>query len=306
MPRPRVICHMVASIDGRVAVDGWPDAVSTAVRRQYEEVHATYEAEGWLCGRVTMASFAKLTRSEADVAHEHRGPVREDFVAPGDHRSFAFAVDSARRLAWESNEIGGDHVIAILSERVSDEHLAFLRARGVSYLLAGAREVDLPLALEKIGSVFGVKMLMLEGGGRINGGMLRASLLDEVSVLLAPVLDGRMGTPALFHLDAGALAPRRLELMKQAIGAARPGGYVSYVGVPHGVQLDGQKLFFTHVHLHGRPAPLRRFLPRLIELIEKRTIDPGKVFDLTLPLEQVAEGYRAMGERRAIKTLLRV
>jgi threonine dehydrogenase-like Zn-dependent dehydrogenase len=94
--------------------------------------------------------------------------------------------------------------------------------------------------------------------------------------------------------------------MKQAIGAARPGRYVSYVGVPHGVQLDGQKLFFTHVHLHGGPAPVRRYLPRLIELIERRTIEPGKVFDLTLPLEKVAEGYRAMDERRAIKTLLRV
>ena len=94
------------------------------------------------------------------------------------------------------------------------------------------------------------------------------------------------------------------ESMQQAIGAARPGGYVSYVGVPHGVQLDGQKLFFTHVHLHGGPAPVRRFLPRLIELIESGTINPGKVFDLTLPLAKVADGYRAMDERRAIKTLL--
>jgi threonine dehydrogenase-like Zn-dependent dehydrogenase len=96
------------------------------------------------------------------------------------------------------------------------------------------------------------------------------------------------------------------ESMKQAIGAARPGGYVSYVGVPHDVQLDGQKLFFTHVHLHGGPAPVRRYLQRLIELIEKKTIAPGKVFDLTLPLEKVAEGYRAMDERRAIKTLLQL
>jgi threonine dehydrogenase-like Zn-dependent dehydrogenase len=94
--------------------------------------------------------------------------------------------------------------------------------------------------------------------------------------------------------------------MRQAIGAARPGGYVSYVGVPHGVQLDAQRLFFAHVHLHGGPAPVRRYLPRLIELIESGKIDPGKVFDLTLPLERVAEGYRAMDERRAIKTLLRV
>lgn len=93
--------------------------------------------------------------------------------------------------------------------------------------------------------------------------------------------------------------------MKQAIGVTRPGGYVSYVGVPHGVELDGAELFFTHVHLHGGPAPVRRYLPDLIESVFDEKINPGKVFDLTLPLEEVAEGYRAMDERRAIKALLR-
>jgi threonine dehydrogenase-like Zn-dependent dehydrogenase len=96
------------------------------------------------------------------------------------------------------------------------------------------------------------------------------------------------------------------ESMMQAIHSTRPGGYVSYVGVPHRVELDGQQLFFTHVHLHGGPAPVRRFLPKLIDLIQNGTINPGKVFDLTLPLAQVADGYRAMDERRAIKALLRV
>jgi threonine dehydrogenase-like Zn-dependent dehydrogenase len=95
------------------------------------------------------------------------------------------------------------------------------------------------------------------------------------------------------------------ESMMQAIHATRPGGYIGYVGVPHGVKLDGQQLFFAHVHLHGGPAPVRRFLPELIDLVWKGKINPGKVFDLTLPLDQVAEGYRAMDERRAIKTLLR-
>ena len=93
--------------------------------------------------------------------------------------------------------------------------------------------------------------------------------------------------------------------MLQAIGSARRGGYVSYVGVPHGVVFDGQQIFYRHVHLHGGPAPVRRFLPKLIDLVEDGKMDPGKVFDLTLPLDQVAEGYRAMDERRAIKTLLR-
>lgn len=95
------------------------------------------------------------------------------------------------------------------------------------------------------------------------------------------------------------------ESMMQAIGATRRGGYVSYVGVPHGVELDGRGLFFEHVHLHGGPAPVRRFLPDLIDLVWNETINPGKVFDLSLPLDEVAEGYRVMDERRAIKTLLR-
>jgi threonine dehydrogenase-like Zn-dependent dehydrogenase len=95
------------------------------------------------------------------------------------------------------------------------------------------------------------------------------------------------------------------EAMMQSIRSARRGGYVSYVGVPHGMQLDGQELFFSQVHLHGGPAPVRRFLPELIERVWNRKIDPGKVFDLTLPLDRVAEGYQAMDERRAINVLLR-
>jgi threonine dehydrogenase-like Zn-dependent dehydrogenase len=95
------------------------------------------------------------------------------------------------------------------------------------------------------------------------------------------------------------------ESMLQAIGSTRPGGHVGYVGVAHGVELPGEELFYSHVHLHGGPAPVRRFLPELIDLIWNRQIDPGKVFDLSLPLEQAAEGYQAMDERRAIKALLR-
>lgn len=90
----------------------------------------------------------------------------------------------------------------------------------------------------------------------------------------------------------------------QAIRATRPGGHVGFVGVSHDVQLPGSELFFSAVHLHGGPAPVRRFLPELIQLIMENEIDPGAVFDLTLPLEDAAEGYRAMDERRATKVLL--
>jgi threonine dehydrogenase-like Zn-dependent dehydrogenase len=94
------------------------------------------------------------------------------------------------------------------------------------------------------------------------------------------------------------------ESMMQAIRATRPGGHVGYVGVSHDVALPGDELFFSGVHLHGGPAPVRRFLPELIDLIWQRTIDPGQVFDLRLPLDRAADAYRAMDQRRAIKALL--
>ena len=94
--------------------------------------------------------------------------------------------------------------------------------------------------------------------------------------------------------------------MTQALRVARPGAMIGNVGVPHGVEFDGQQLFFSQVGMLGGPAPVRRFLPHLMDLVLSRRIDPGLVFDLELPLADVAEGYRAMDERRAIKTLLRV
>jgi threonine dehydrogenase-like Zn-dependent dehydrogenase len=119
---------------------------------------------------------------------------------------------------------------------------------------------------------------------------------------VAVVGDGAVGLLGV-HSVIEAVGTR--ESMLQAIGSVRPGGHVGYVGVTHG-DLPGDRLFFSHAHLHGGPAPVRRFLPELIDLISTGAIHPGKVFDLTLPLDQAADGYRAMDERRAIKTLLTV
>jgi riboflavin biosynthesis pyrimidine reductase len=167
-------------------------------------------------GRVTMSQhFAAGTRPDADVARTYDGPPREDFVAPGaagEHVSFAIALDARGKLVWESGEVAGDHVVAVLTERVSDEYLASLRERGVSYLLAGRDDVEPSVALEKIGERLGVRTLMLEGGGGINGSFLRAGLVDEVSLLVAPVADGRVGTPALFDVPGEGVVPWRLGL----------------------------------------------------------------------------------------------
>ncbi len=119
---------------------------------------------------------------------------------------------------------------------------------------------------------------------------------DEGAARIKDLTDG-LGA----HSTIEAVGTR--ESMLQAIASTRPGGHIGYVGVTHG-ELPGQTLFFSHAHLHGGPAPVRRFLPELIDLIWNRQIEPGKVFDLTLALDDAAEGYRAMDERRAIKTLL--
>jgi threonine dehydrogenase-like Zn-dependent dehydrogenase len=138
----------------------------------------------------------------------------------------------------------------------------------------------------------------------------RQKLAREFGATDIVVERGEEGVARIKEMTKGVGADSVLECvgtqqsMMQALGCCRPGGSVSYVGVPHGVELDGQDLFYRHVHLHGGPAPVRRYLPELINLAWKGGFHPGKVFDLKLPLDQVAEGYRAMDERRAIKTLL--
>jgi len=218
--RPHVICHMMATIDGRIVTGRWPDLGDGW--SEYERTAATLEADAWMCGRITMEAIAADVREVKGTVpggaprpaggavrpvHPDR-PVRPDFVAPGAKARYAVALDPRGRLIWEANDIDGDHIVAVLGERVPDEYLAGLRERGVSYLLVGAPagedaaqgQLDLAAALEKLLTVFGIRTLLLEGGGRINGAMLRAGLTDEVSLLVVPVADGAAGTPSLFDV----------------------------------------------------------------------------------------------------------
>ncbi len=160
--------------------------------------------------------------------------------------------------------------------------LAVLAARqlGAERIIAMSRHAD----RQKLALEFGATDIVTERG-------------DEGVARIKDMTDG-LGA----HSVVEAVGTH--EAMMQSIRATRPGGHVGFVGVLHDVNIPGEEYFFSHVHLHGGPAPVRRFLPDLIDLIWNRQINPGKVFDLTLPLEQVAEGYRAMDERRAIKALL--
>jgi len=207
-PRPYVICHMLPSIDGRIVIRDWKLPNAT---REYERTAATFDADAWIIGRISMEPYAGKTRVPARTSRE---PIpREDFVAAHDAESYAIAVDPSGKLTWRENNIDGEHVITILTEAVSDKYLEFLRSKGVSYLFGGKSKIDLGRVLEKLRARFGIRKLLLEGGGKINGSFLAANLIDELSVLVGPIADGSIGTPALFDVENRRAPARNLKLL---------------------------------------------------------------------------------------------
>src|SRR5437016_4733486 len=195
--------------------------------------------------------------------------------------------------------------------------LAVSDVMGTGWFAAVAAKVKPGASVAVVGDgavgLLGVLSAKQMGAGRIiamSRHTSRQKLAREFGATDIVIERGDEGVARIKELTNGVGADSVLECvgtqesMRQAITSTRPGGYIGYVGVPHGVSLDGEQLFFSHVHLHGGPAPARRYLPELIKLVLNGKVNPGKVFDLALPLDQVAEGYRAMDERRAIKSLL--
>ena len=185
-----------------------------------------------------------------------------------------FAADAAKVKPGSTVVVVGDGAVGLLG-------ILSARQMGAERIIAMSRHE----ARQKLAREFGATDIVTERG-------------DEGVARIKELTNG-IGADSVLECVGTQ------ESMTQATDSTRPGGHIGYVGVPHGVAVDGEKLFFSHVHLHGGPAPVRRYLPGLVKLVLNGNIKPGKVFDLTLPLDQVAEGYRAMDERRAIKTLLR-
>jgi riboflavin biosynthesis pyrimidine reductase len=207
--KPYVICHMVASIDGRILHSRWrpPDSNGGDL---FERLHTRLGCDAWLVGRVTGQEFAKARTYEA---RSERNYPRESWLVRRDaDRSSAYGVvlDAQGKIAWGRAEIGGDPIVVVLTEQVSDAHLAGLRADGVSYFFAGGKELDLAAALEFLHRELGVRRLLIEGGGGSNGSFLRAGLIDEISLALCPAVDGAKGAPSIFDStdeETGMRAP---------------------------------------------------------------------------------------------------
>jgi riboflavin biosynthesis pyrimidine reductase len=202
--KPHVICHMVSSVDGRI--------LSSRMRPKgansgglFERLHDELKGDAWLIGRVTGREFAKR---ESYPAQADQTFPREHWFARREAAAWGIALDRHGKIAWGRSDIGGDPIVVVLSEQVSDAHLAGLRSEQVSYIFAGKHDIDLALAI--LNRELGIKRLLVEGGGGSNGSFLRAGLVDEISLAILPAVDGSRGAPSVFDSsdkEAGVSAP---------------------------------------------------------------------------------------------------
>jgi riboflavin biosynthesis pyrimidine reductase len=203
--KPYVICHMCTTIDGRILSKRWADLPARiSSGRLFETTAASFGIGAWLVGTTTMKEFAdgnfKLKAAKEQIE-------RVDHVANPKARSFAIGADAKGVLRYKRNEVDGDHVVLLVSELVSNDYLAHLRSAGVSYLFCGHDHVDVRIALHKIAKVLGIRKLLLEGGGTFNGAVLKAGLIDEISQVIVPVIDGGTGITGM--CDIPGKPPRK-------------------------------------------------------------------------------------------------
>lgn len=192
--KPRVICHMTSSVDGRALVPLWhpADAVPEGL---WDSARARIETDAAIMGHATAAEY---TRGNAPYPENTETVARVDCLPEPGQGNYQVVIAPKGTQAWGQKHIDGDRIIVVVTESSSDRYLAGLRAEGIYHLFAGSDEVDLGLVLDKLGAL-GVKRLYLEGGPVTSGRFLHAGLIDEISLLVLPVLDGYTGAPAIFE-----------------------------------------------------------------------------------------------------------
>ena len=211
--RPRIICHMTSSIDGGLHPSRYSESPDGTVKdwsRAYEEVHERLDADSWIVGRVTMAEMAKGEPHPPENAGHVERP---SLFQARDASSFAIALDPSGKLHFARPDIGGDHVVVLLGREVDDAHLAELAGDGISYLVSDSDEIDLAAALATLRRELGIETLLLEGGAGINGAFLAAGLVDELSVVVAPALDGGDDAQRIVAAGDGLKGRVRLSLL---------------------------------------------------------------------------------------------
>lgn len=200
--KPYVICHMMSSLDGHSLTDGWDRAFKKDAGELYEKLAQTFEFDAWICGRVTMQEIAHGEDYQRGLA---KAPVaRTPYFAKRDAKTYAVAIDPDGKVAWQKNEALGSHVVAALTEAVSEDYLAYLQSIEVSYFFAGKTEIDLQKVVTTLSEELGANRQIVEGGSHVSGSFVNAGLVDEVSVLILPLIDGRGDHPASFEVSKEA------------------------------------------------------------------------------------------------------
>ena len=202
--RPYVICHMCTTIDGKILGHRWGKLPGYKHESDlFENTAASFGIGAWLVGTTTMDEFdgpkIKFPRAPRSFA-------RRDHVANPKAKRLAVGADAKGVLRFQENEVAGDHVVLLVTERVGNDYLAHLQSAGVSYLFCGKKEINLHVALRKLVLAFKLRKLMLQGGGKFNGAMLKAGLIDEISHITVPVADGGVGISSLFDIPGAAPA----------------------------------------------------------------------------------------------------
>jgi riboflavin biosynthesis pyrimidine reductase len=194
--KPYIVCHMMSSIDGRSLTDGWHLDFASDL---YESTAATFEADGWICGRVTMQEIAHGDGYPKGLAEE---PVpRTNHFAKRDADQYAISIDPKGLVEWKSDTALKSHIVEVVTEQVADDYLAYLQSIGVSYVFGGKTDIDLSHVIETLAQELGVKKLIVEGGSHVSGAFVNAGLVDEVSVLILPLVDGRSEHPSSFEVS---------------------------------------------------------------------------------------------------------
>ncbi len=206
--RPHIICHMLSSLDGRIDGSALQGVMGEG---EYEATGATLDGDAWICGRTTMQQHFAEDEPFVSVGNGAAGAQPVHVARRAD--SYAISVDTLGRLSWSSGDLDGDHLICVVSEQVPGDYLGMLRDKGISYVVSGSPAVDLVQATVLLGEQFGIRRLLLEGGGHINGAFLAAGLVDEVSILVVSGIDGRRGIPTVFDgMSPNRSAAIRLKL----------------------------------------------------------------------------------------------
>ncbi|HVU33933.1 MAG TPA: RibD family protein [Opitutaceae bacterium] len=231
MNRPHVVCHMMGTVDGRIQTERW--SLSPAAEKQYEAVHALHKADAWMCGRQTFQGDFMEQPRNATWSRKAKVPTGDFIVQSQVEKKrgepkpvYAVAVDPSGKIRWDdSNRMRGDRFVVVTTSKAPSGYLADLRTKGISYLIGGKSEIDFASVLARLHRRFGIRKLMLEGGGRINGSLLAEGLVDEISLLVCPYADGAQNVPTVFDAPDAKLG--KLGTPLRLLGVHhRPGGVV--------------------------------------------------------------------------------